>query len=112
MSPTAAPTSPPAFAPLPPGVRSTPLPSLAALVATGPDARDFLHNQLSSNVRDLAVGGAQYASYNSPKGRMLATMIVWRRAPERVMLVLADDLAAPMRKRLAMYVLRARVTID
>jgi folate-binding protein YgfZ len=101
-----------AFPPLPAGARWTALPTLAALDARGPDARDFLHGQLSSDVRGLAVDAGQYATYNSPKGRMLATLVVWRRAPDHFTLVLAADLAAAMRKRLAMYVLRAKVTIE
>jgi folate-binding protein YgfZ len=107
----AAPHAPTPFAPLPADTRWTALHGLAALDAGGADARDFLHGQLSSDVRALAVGAAHYASYNSPKGRMLATMIVWRRAPERFTLVLAADLAAPIGKRLAMHVLRSKVTI-
>jgi folate-binding protein YgfZ len=101
----------PPFPPLPAEPRVTALAGLAALGAQGADARDFLHGQLSSDVRALAVGAAQYASYNSPKGRMLATMIVWRRAADRFTLVLAADLAAAVGKRLAMHVLRAKVAI-
>jgi folate-binding protein YgfZ len=100
------------FPPLPPGARRMALPGLAALEARGPEARDFLHGQLSSDVRGLAVGAAQYATYNSPKGRMLATLVVWRRDADRLTLFLAADLAAAMRKRLAMYVLRSKLTIE
>src|SRR6185312_2179603 len=107
----ASPASSPAFPPLNADARQMALPSLAALDVQGPDACDFLHAQLSSDVRGLAVGAAQYASYNSPKGWMLATLIVWRRAVDRVTLVLAADLASAMHKRLAMYVLRAKVTL-
>src|SRR5665213_1741301 len=81
----------PAFDPLPAGALRMQLPSLASIDAEGADAREFLHGQLSSDVKALAVGDAHYASYNSPKGRMLATPIVWRRANERYALVLAAD---------------------
>jgi len=101
----------PAFDPLPAGTSRARLPSLLSIDAEGADAREFLHGQLSSDVKALAIGHAHYASYNSPKGRMLATLIVWRRADERYVLVLAADLAETIRRRLAMFVLRAKVVL-
>ncbi|MEO6749570.1 MAG: folate-binding protein [Casimicrobiaceae bacterium] len=101
----------PAFDPLPAGALRMQLPSLASIDAEGADAREFLHGQLSSDVKALTVGQAHYASYNSPKGRMLATPIVWRRADGHYMLVLAADLAEAIRRRLAMFVLRAKVVL-
>ncbi|MFI4902093.1 MAG: YgfZ/GcvT domain-containing protein [Burkholderiales bacterium] len=101
----------PLFAPLPGVPVRARLAGLAALDVAGTDALAFLHGQLSSDVKALAAGSAHYASYNSAKGRMLATMIAWHREPHRVTLVLAADLAPAIHKRLAMYVLRAKVTI-
>ncbi len=60
----------------------------------------------------LAAGQGQYWSYNSPKGRMLANGVLWRPAsgaPGRVMMLLASDLADSIRRRLSMFVLRAKV---
>jgi hypothetical protein len=81
----------------------------------GSDASAFLHGQLSSDVLALEPGHAQYACYNSPKGRMLANLIVLRppaseSAPE-FLLLLAADLAATICKRLSMFVLRSRVSL-
>jgi folate-binding protein YgfZ len=104
-------TPAPAFPPLPAGALRSRLTSLCAIDAAGPDAREFLHGQLSSDVKALAVGSAQYASYNSPKGRMLATLVVWRQDDERIVLVLAEDLAATIARRLGMFVLRAKVSL-
>ncbi len=101
----------PPFAPLPPAAARADLPTLAMLELAGADAGDFLHGQLSSNVKALAVDAAHYASYNSAKGRMLATLIVWRRADDRYALVLAADLADTIRRRLAMFVMRAKVAV-
>ncbi len=100
-----------AFPPPPTGASRTLLPSLAAIDVAGPDAREFLHGQLSSDVKALTAGSAHYSSYNSPKGRMLATLIVWRQENERIVLVLASDLAIAIARRLSMFVLRAKVTI-
>lgn len=87
-----------------------------ALRATGDDAIAFLQGQLSSDVRSLGPGEGQYWSYNSPKGRMLANGVLWRsppdEAPASVTLLVADDLAESIRRRLTMFVLRAKATID
>lgn len=81
----------------------------------GDDAISFLHGQLSSNVQGLERGRAQYSSYNSPKGRMLANLIVLRVpvAPgeDRFLLLLQDDLVATIRRRLSMFVLRSKVAV-
>ncbi|MEO8847556.1 MAG: folate-binding protein [Casimicrobiaceae bacterium] len=99
------------FDPLPAGAFWARLPELAAIDVDGADARDFLHGQLSSDVKTLAIGDAQYTSYNSPKGRMLATLVVWRRAESRFCMLLAADLAAAIARRLTMFVLRAQVVL-
>jgi tRNA-modifying protein YgfZ len=101
----------PPFAAPPPHLGRARLGGLARVDAHGPDAREFLHGQLSSDVKALALGAGQYASYNSPKGRMLATLIVWRRDADRYSLVVAADLAEAFARRLAMFVLRAKVKL-
>ncbi|HEV2221152.1 MAG TPA: folate-binding protein [Casimicrobiaceae bacterium] len=81
----------------------------------GDDAMSFLHGQLSSDVQGLELGRAQYSSYNSPKGRMLANLIVlrWPVAPgeDRFLLLLQDDLLAAILRRLSMFVLRSKVAV-
>jgi folate-binding protein YgfZ len=87
------------------------LDQLRALTFEGADAAAFLHGQLSTDIAGMAAGSASWTSYNSPKGRMLATLLVWRQGPERFLALVALDLAEALRKRLAMYVLRAKVTV-
>lgn len=85
------------------------------LEVTGDDALAFLQGQLSSDVQALAAGSGQYWSYNSPRGRMLANGVLWRplSGPAgRVIVVLASDLTESIRRRLAMFVLRAKVVIQ
>ena len=81
----------------------------------GSDAAGFLHGQLSSDVQSLEPGRAQYSSYNSPKGRMLANLIVLRPpaalGEDRFLLLLSGDLVETIRRRLSMFVLRAKVTL-
>lgn len=90
------------------------LSGLAVLAAAGPDAAEFLHGQLSSDVKSLLPGQGRYTSYNSPKGRMLMNGFAWRHpepAGERYGVLCAADLGEPMRKRLALFVLRAKVAL-
>jgi hypothetical protein len=79
----------------------------------GGDAVKFLHGQLSSDVEALDPGGGQYWSFCSPKGRMLANGALWRSpAPDGgIAMLIAADLAEPIRRRLSMFVLRADVSI-
>lgn len=85
------------------------------LRVAGDGALTFLQGQLSSDVGSLAPGEGQYWSYNSPQGRMLANGVLWRSPADEpeagIVMLLAADLAEAIRRRLAMFVLRARVTI-
>lgn len=87
------------------------LPFFHVLAVEGADAAEFLHGQLSNHIKDLAVGEACFATYNTPKGRVLANMLVWR-LENRFLLLMAADLAAPVVKRLRMFVLRSKVVFD
>jgi len=92
--------------------QACPVDSLGLLEFDGADVRSFLQGQLSSDVEALGAGAGQWSSYNSAKGRVLANFWLWREhAGERHYALVAADLAAAMQKRLAMFVLRARVAI-
>ena len=83
---------------------------LGMIAATGADADTFLQGQLSSDLRQLDPHHAQYSSYNTPKGRMLASLLVYR-AAAAVRLQLPRELVEPIRKRLAMFILRSKVAL-
>jgi len=92
-----------------------PLTHLAVISARGADAASFLHSQLTQDIQTLPDDTARLAGYCTAKGRLLATMVVWREpddgdAPQLRMLVRAD-LAEALVKRLAMFVLRAKVKL-
>mgnify|MGYP000846086630 FL=1 len=81
----------------------------------GDDARAFLQGQLSSDVRQVSPSHAQYSTYSTPKGRMLASFLLWEAAatahqPAALRLMVSADIAAPIRKRLGMYVMRSKVS--
>ena len=86
---------------------------LRVLAIAGADAATFLHGQVSVDVTALAPGAFRLASFNSPKGRMLANFVLWRvPAPaDGFRMLLPADIAEPVRKRLSMYVLRSKVTL-
>ncbi len=91
---------------------SSPLPHLGVIQAQGEDAANFLHNQLSNDVLLLPVGQARLAAFCSAKGRMQASFIVIKTAPDTVWLVLSLGLLAQTLKRLSMFVLRAKVKMS
>ena len=77
---------------------------------TGTDAAAFLQGQLSCDVNALQPGHAVYGSYNTPKGRMLASFLLWRDETGFTM-QLPRSVCEATRKRLSMYVLRSKVTV-
>ena len=87
----------------------SPLPHLGVIQAQGEDAANFLHNQLSNDVLLLPVGQSRLAAFCNAKGRMQASFVVIKTAPDTVLLVMSLDLLAQTLKRLSMFVLRAKV---
>jgi hypothetical protein len=83
---------------------------LALLEVAGADAQSFLHSQLTLDLRDFARDSAALAAWCSPKGRVLATFILFR-LDDAFYLALAANLAARICARLKLFVLRARVSI-
>jgi folate-binding protein YgfZ len=79
--------------------------------AVGADAAAFLHGQLTQNVQAMQPGQSRLAAWCNPKGRMLASFWVYRRAADDVLLLCSSDLLARTLKRLSMFVLRAKVAL-
>ena len=93
------------------GVTLYPLDGMGLLRFAGEDAQSFLQAQLSCDVSVAAGGGSTYGSYCTPQGRMLATFLLWR-AESHYFMQLPLSLCAAIRKRLSMYILRARVKAE
>ena len=87
-----------------------PLTHLTLLSASGEDTRNFLHQQLTSDVNHLAIGQAQHAAWCTAKGRMQASFIVWHE-PEAYRLIFSTDLREATQKRLQMFILRSKVQL-
>ncbi|WP_420475013.1 YgfZ/GcvT domain-containing protein [Noviherbaspirillum sp. ST9] len=87
-----------------------PLTDTGLIAATGDDAAVFLHNQLTNDVEHLGTQEARLAGYCSPKGRLLATLLMWTH-DGAIMLQLPKQIQAAVQKRLQMFVLRSKVKL-
>lgn len=74
---------------------------------TGEESRSFLHSQLTNDVEHLGENEVRLAGYCTPKGRLLASFLMWRDG-DAVLLQLARELQPAVQKRLQMFVLRAK----
>ncbi len=83
---------------------------LGLIYFSGEDAQAFLQGQLSCDVRKIDLASAQYGSYCNPKGRMLASFLIWYDG-DGYMMQLPSTLRAAIQKRLSMFVLRAKVQL-
>lgn len=104
----------PAVVPLPaPAAWSgiTPLPALAPVTLTGPDAVTFLQGQITQDVSHLTDQAWRLGGHCSAKGRMQASFCVCRPEPEQLLLLLDASLLPAWLKRLQMFVLRAKVVL-
>ncbi len=81
------------------------------LRVSGEDAQSFLQNLLSNDIRNVDATHAQLSSFNTAKGRMLAVFTIWREG-EDYLLQLPVAILETLRKKLSMYVLRAKVKIS
>lgn len=81
------------------------------LKVSGEEAQRFLQNLLSNDINAVNAKTAQLSSFNSPKGRMLATFLIWQSGTD-YFLQLPRSLTAPMHKKLSMYVMRSKVKVS
>lgn len=100
-----------------PGEGLTPLVELGLLRVAGKEATTFLQGQLTNDVKEARLDQALLAGYCTAKGRLIASLQVWRAADvaadevEAYWLACSRDLAANLARRLRMFVLRAKVRI-
>lgn len=90
---------------------AVPLLHLGVIRSAGPDSATFLHNLVSNDVKKLESDAAAWNSFNSPKGRMIASFLMWSEAEGHGLMVSADILPAFL-KKLSMYVLRSKVKLS
>jgi folate-binding protein YgfZ len=84
---------------------------LGIIKIDGDDAAKFIHGQLTQDFSLLDLHTARLAAFCSPKGRMLASFIGFKRSNTEIWLICSRDLLAPTLKRLAMFVMRAKARL-
>lgn len=90
----------------------SPLPHLGLLRAEGADAAKFLQGQLTNDFALLGPDQARLAAFCSAQGRMQASFIGLKYAPDDFLLICSRDLLERTLKRLSMFVLRSKVKLS
>ncbi len=77
----------------------------------GDDAESFLQNQLTNDIRNVTETHHQASAWCSPKGRIIANFRVFKNA-DAFYLSLSADLLEHVIKKLRMYVMMSKVTLE
>lgn len=86
---------------------------LAVFAVDGADASTFLQSQLTQDVTSVSSTQAALAGFCTAQGRLWASMLLTQTTePEGFLAVASSDLIESFLKRLRMFVLRSKVTID
>ncbi len=80
--------------------------------AQGADAASFLHGQLTQDVQQLDAHSARLAGFCNAKGRLLASLVLWRSGSDELLLACSADVVPATLKRLSMFVLRAKCKLS
>jgi tRNA-modifying protein YgfZ len=96
--------------PFPTGVCQ--LTQFALISASGPDATPFLHSQLTNDIKSVIPHHACLAGYCSTKGRLLASLLVWKLNEETLFMEVPAELQESFQKRLQIFVLRSKVKLN
>jgi len=84
----------------------------ALISASGVDAVRFLHSQFTNDITSLPKDRACLAGYCSNKGRLIASLLVWKSDEETVLLEVPNELQESLQKRLQVFVMRSKVKLD
>jgi folate-binding protein YgfZ len=87
------------------------LPHLAVLRLSGADRVALLQGQTSNDARRVTPTLAQLTSFNNPKGRCYAIAVLAEQDGSHLLIV-ERSVAETLCKRLRMYILRSKVTVE
>ena len=85
---------------------------LSLISIIGPDAEGFLQNQLSNDIEKIEEFQVQLNAYCNPKGRVLALLHVMQRPDQGYWALVPRNLSDGLIKRLGIYVMRAKLTVQ
>ncbi|MEN3341315.1 MAG: tRNA-modifying protein YgfZ [Actinomycetota bacterium] len=84
----------------------------ACLRVAGPDACDYLQRMVSNDVAALQAGAACPALLLTPKARVIAPLVVWRRGDADFLVLTEPELGEAVRGALLRLRLRARCEVE
>jgi folate-binding protein YgfZ len=79
---------------------------------SGPDAGDYLQRMVSNDVLALDVGGSCEALLLTPKARVIAPLVVWRRGQDDFLLLTEPELGERVRRELLRSRFAAKAEIE
>ncbi len=88
----------------------TPLSYLSVLEVSGADASRFLQSQLTAQLAGLTAPGATYSAYCTPKGQVIATLLLTPHV-DQWLVVVESTLLATLVERLQRFILRDDVLL-
>ncbi len=77
----------------------------------GEDAQSFLQNQLTNDINHIDTDSHQKSAWCSPKGRIIVTFQIFKQE-DSYFLILSADLLEHVIKKLGMYVMMSKVTLE
>jgi folate-binding protein YgfZ len=84
---------------------------IGLIQAYGEETAAFLQGQFTNNIEEVSATHSQLTAYCTPKGRALATFRAFQRE-NTLYLTVACDLLEDTLKRLRMFVMRSKVTLE
>lgn len=88
------------------------LPHRSVIAVSGPDRAEFLQGLISNDTAKVVAGGAMWAALLTPQGRFLNDMFVAPEGPDTFLLETERERAPALAKKLKMYTLRSKVTVE
>jgi tRNA-modifying protein YgfZ len=89
----------------------SPLSGFALLAVTGEDSHSFLHGQFINDLNLIEKPAAQISAWCNPKGQVITNFIVINTGIS-YLLIFKQELKDFIKKRLNMFVMRSKVTIE
>jgi folate-binding protein YgfZ len=94
------------------GTVLVPLSDFGLIRIAGEESVPFLHNLLTNDVKSLAPDGLRFAGLCTAKGRLIASLHIWRDRNDDLLLMLSADILPAILKKLTMYVLRSKAKLS
>src|SRR5689334_5191761 len=88
------------------------LPHRSVIAVAGPDRAEFLQGLISNDTRKVGPGQAIWAALLTPQGRFLNDMFVVEDDAGTFLLETERERAAALARKLKMYTLRSKVTVE